>query len=115
MRVESDRFPYLPVRLSLHGRKTEFEALLDTGFDGGLAVSESAVANGQAAEWNLTVFLADGSLVDDPAYLGTVQVGELPPVTTIIVTLGDEPILGRAVSDQFNITLDHGQRIVVEP
>lgn len=115
VRVESDRFPYLPVRLSLHGRKTEFEALLDTGFDGGLAVSESAVARGQTAEWHLTAFLADGTLVDVPDYLGTVQVGELPPVTTIIVSLGDEPILGRAVSDQFNITLDHGRRIVVEP
>lgn len=115
MRVESDRFPYLPVSLSLRGQKTEFAALLDTGFDGGLAVSDSAIANGQTAEWNLTVFLADGSLVDVPAYLGTVQVGELPPVTTIIVTLGDEPILGRAVSDQFNITLDHGRRIIVEP
>ena len=115
MRVESDHFPYLPVCLSLRGHKTEFEALLDTGFDGGLAVSESSMAVRQTAEWRLTAALADGSMVDVPAYLGTVQVGELPPVTTIIVTLGDEPILGRAVSDQFNITLDHGQRIVVEP
>ena len=115
MRVESDRYPYLPVSLSHRGRKTEFEALLDTGFDGGLAVSESAVADGQTAEWSLTTFLADGSLVDVPAYLGTVQVGSLPPLTTIVIALGDEPILGRAVADQFKITLDHGRRIVVEP
>ncbi|MCY4436931.1 MAG: hypothetical protein OXE05_06310 [Chloroflexi bacterium] len=78
-------------------------------------MSKSSIADRQTAEWHLTASLADGSMVDVPAYLGTVQVGELPPVTTIIVTLGDEPILGRAVSDQFNITLDHGQRIVVEP
>ena len=115
MRVESDRSPYLPVKLSLRGRETEFEALLDTGFDGGLAISKSAVANGQTAGWILTMFLADGSLVDVPAYLGTVQVGLLPPVTTIIITLGNTPILGRAVADQYKITLDHGQRTVVEP
>ncbi len=113
VRVESDRFPYLPVRLSLHGRKTEFEALLDTGFDGGLAASESAVANVQAAEWNLTVCLADGTLVNVPAFLGTVQVGKLPPVNTTVITLGDEPIIGRAVADQHSTTLDHSQRIVV--
>lgn len=115
MRVESDHFPYLPVRLSLRGRTAEYEAFLDTGFDGGLAVSASSVAAGQTADWSLTAFLADGSLVDVPAYLGTVQVGEFPPVTTIIVALGDEPILGRAVADQFKVTLDHGERIVVEP
>ncbi len=114
MRVESDRFPYLPVSLSLRGRKTEFEALLDTGFDGGLAVSEGAVADGQTAEWHLTACLADGSVVDVPAYLGTVQVGSLPPLTTIIITLGNEPILGRAVADQYKITLDHGQRVIAE-
>ena len=115
MRVESNRFPYLPVRLSLRGSTAAFEALLDTGFDGGLAVSPSSVAVGQTAEWSLTAFLADGSLVDVPAYLGTVQVCDLPPVTTIVVTLGDEPILGRAVADQYKVTLDYGERIVVEP
>ena len=114
MRVESDHFPYLPVRLTLNGRGFEFEALLDTGFDGGLAVSASSVAIGQTAEWSLTAFLADGSLVDVPAYLGIVRVGVLPPVTTTIIALGDEPNLGRAVADCYKITLDHGRRIVVE-
>ncbi len=115
MRVESDRFPYLPVRLTIGGREAQFEALLDTGFDGGVAVPEDTIASGQTAEWSLSFYLADGSVVDVPAYLGRVQVGELLPVTTIIITLGGEPILGRAVTDQFKITLDHGQRIVVEP
>jgi predicted aspartyl protease len=113
--VESSHFPYLPVTLSLGGKRLTFEALLDTGIDGGLAVTEESIASGQAAEWNLSFALADGSLVNVPAYLGTVQVGELSPVTTIVIALGDEPLLGRAVSDQFNITLEHGQRIVVEP
>ena len=115
MRVESNHYPYLPVTLALGGRRFQFEAILDTGFDGGLAVAESVVANGHAAEWKLAFVLADGSLVNVSAYLGTVQIGSLSPVTTIVITLGDEPVLGRAVADQFNITLDHGQRIVVEP
>ncbi len=32
-----------------------------------------------------------------------------------ITAMGDEPIIGRGIISQFTVTLDHGQRIVVEP
>lgn len=35
-RVESRRFPYLPLRLEVRNRMYEVEALIDTGFDGDL-------------------------------------------------------------------------------
>lgn|GEM_PF-6453729 len=36
--MESDRFPYLPVRISLGPLVVEVMAFLDTGFDGALAL-----------------------------------------------------------------------------
>lgn len=114
MRVESSHFPYLPVTLSLHGHRLEFEALLDTGFDGGLAVPEGTIAIGLSAAWKIRAYLADGSLVHAPAFRGTVCIGSLPPVTATIIILGNAPVLGRAVADHHKITLDRGRRIVVE-
>ena len=115
MRVESNHFPYLPVTLSLHGHRLEFEALLDTGFDGGLAVPQSSVAFAPSTSLRIGALLADGSLVNAPAYRGAVRIGSLPPVDTRILVIGNAPVLGREVADQYKITLDHGKRIVVEP
>lgn len=36
--VESRRFPYLPLRVELDGLELRLEALIDTGFDGDLAL-----------------------------------------------------------------------------
>ena len=36
--LTSSRFPYLPVRWQVRQQTYEAEALLDTGFDGGIAV-----------------------------------------------------------------------------
>lgn len=114
MRVESSRFPYLPVTLTLRGNSLEFEALLDTGFDGGLAVPEGTIAFELSAAWKIRASLADGSAAHAPAFRGTVCIGSLPPVTTTIIVLGTAPVLGRTVSDHHKITLDRGRRIVVE-
>jgi hypothetical protein len=57
--------------------------------------------------------LADGSAVDAPLYLGTVEVIGLPAVAAGVIVLGDEYILGRGVLAHFKVTLDHGRRVVV--
>jgi hypothetical protein len=33
----------------------------------------------------------------------------------VISFLGEEALIGRAVTDRFRLTLDHGQRVIVEP
>lgn len=50
-----------------------------------------------------------------PVYYGSMQVGDLDPLDVDITALGDEPIIGRGITDQYRIILDHGARVIVEP
>lgn len=59
--------------------------------------------------------LADGTFVHAPVYLGRVEIIGLPPAAATIVVVGNEYILGRRILDRFEITLDHGQRVIVGP
>ena len=43
LELVSDRYPYLSVFLNVHGRVLEVEALVDTGFDGGVIVPSGTV------------------------------------------------------------------------
>lgn len=113
-RLESSRFPYLPVTVVIDGRETDLEALLDTGFDGGLAVPED-VMSGQAPDSYLDLYLADGSLVHPPAWEGILRLDRFDPFPVTVVAIGAETIVGRHVASRFGIFLDHGNRIIVEP
>ena len=113
--VISHRFPYVPIRLQVRGREALVEALLDTGFDGHVVVPASLMTNGAPADTHYTWTLADGSEVSSPTYRGTVQIGSFPPVRVLISVLGDEPIIGRALTNHFSIHLDHGRQVIVEP
>jgi hypothetical protein len=46
-RLESERFPYLPLRLVVRDQTHEIEALIDTGFDGDVAVPPDVLADGE--------------------------------------------------------------------
>jgi predicted aspartyl protease len=112
--VVSDHFPYLPIRLVVSDRTIETEALLDTGFDGAVVLPadmlDPEIVGDSHALWQL----ADGSHILAPLYRGTVSIGHLESLRVVITALGDEPLVGRLVSDHFRITLDHGIRIMVE-
>jgi predicted aspartyl protease len=111
----STHFPYVPVTISVRGHTHEAEALLDTGFTGYVVVPTGLVTNGEPPDARLQYSLADGSLVTAPVYRGTIEVGAFGPFPTLVTVLADEPIVGRELMDRFRITLEHGQRIVVEP
>ena len=113
-RLESTRFPYLPVHLSVGSRSVQVEALLDTGFDGHIALPAHLLADNEQPDLYVTWTMADGSEVLAPTFIGTAQLGEFDPVSALVTTMGDEPLVGRGVTDRFAITLDHGQKIVVE-
>ena len=113
-RVTSSRFPYLPLSFTIRDRTLEVQALLDTGFDGDLVVSPDLVLSGRPADGYSTLVLADGSEVEAAVYLGTVTIGEFSPIEAGITVLGDEPIVGLGIASRFLITLDHGQRVIVE-
>lgn len=60
-RVESERFPYLPLTLTVGEQTAQVEALLDTGFDGDIVVPLSLIANDQPPDEYRNWALADGS------------------------------------------------------
>lgn len=112
-RLEGRHFPYLPLRLQVQGRTFEVEAMIDTGFDGDITVPAHLVSNERPDDrqrWTL----ADGSRVYAPYFLGSLQVGDFAPVEAIITALGEEPLVGRSITDRFRLTLDHGERVIVE-
>jgi clan AA aspartic protease len=113
--AESDRFPYIRLQVEVRGHRHDVEALIDTGFDGFMAVPPELLANGQPADDYYSWTLADGSRVVTPVYLGTVQIGDLAEVPAVIAALGDEPLIGRRVTDKFRVIFDHGKRVIVEP
>jgi hypothetical protein len=58
--------------------------------------------------------LADGSTLVAPVYYGEARVGELDPVPADVVAIGDEPLVGRGISDRYRIILDRGERVLIE-
>ena len=112
--VTSLRFPYLSIKVSTNRKYFEFEALLDTGYDGGVVVPPKLITNGEVSGWVVNCKLADNSIVQVPAYLGLVRLGNKKLNNITVLIMGDEPIIGREVIKYFRIILDYGQKVVVE-
>ena len=114
-RLESERFPYLPLRLVVRDQTHEIEALIDTGFDGDVAVPPDVLADGEPPDDYQRWSLADGSQVVAAYNIGTVTLVGVVSFAAAITALGDEAIVGRGVIDRVRLTLDHGDRVIVEP
>ena len=114
-RVLSNNFPYIPLLLELGSHVVRLEALVDTGFDGAIVVPTDLVTDVELPLTYLRWKLADGSHVTAPAYRGTLQIGDMTPLRVTVTLLGDETIIGRAVTNHFMVTLDHGRQLTVEP
>ena len=110
----SDRFPYLSLALELGSRSESVEALIDTGFDGDVAVPADLL-RGNRPVANFNCVLADGSEVKARVYRGRVRMGGLGVFPVEILEIGDEPVVGRGVTDRFTVILDHGRQVRVEP
>lgn len=115
VRVESEQFPYLPLRLTVDERTVEVMALIDTGFDGDLAVPVSLMSDDKPPDDYRTWALADGTEIEAAIYYGSVQVGNLAPLDCDVTVLGEEAIVGRGITDSYRVILDHGERVIVEP
>jgi clan AA aspartic protease len=116
----SSRFPYVSIRviirqtLASNQQSLDLEAMVDTGFDGGVVIPSDLLDPALTPVRQLPWSLADGSEVLLPAFLGSVQIGNLPPVTTIVMPLGDEPLIGRQVTNNYRVIFDHGNQVIVE-
>ena len=114
-RLVSPRFPYIPIRVRIGSDTIETEALLDTGFDGHVIIPANLVPNLASPDGDLSWTLADGSDVSAPYVVGSLHIGSFPAIPVLITLLGDDPLVGREIATHFIITLDHGQRVIVEP
>jgi predicted aspartyl protease len=114
-RLVSDRFPYLPIRLTIRGTTFTLEALLDTGFDGDVIVPTGVISERLPPNNQITWTLADGSEVTAPVYLGRVALEGLGTVPVSMSIIGTEPLVGLNLAKRFAVTLDHGERVIVEP
>ena len=114
--VVSTEYPYLPIRVEVQGESVEAVALLDTGYTGSLIVPDTWQRPAGRPDGRIAVEVGDGRLVYAPIYLGILVIGGFPAIYGVAVTvLGHEYILGRRVIDQYEVTLDHGQRVILKP
>ena len=111
----SSHFPYIPIHVQVQGKIKNFDALIDTGFDGNVIMPRHELMNGEPPAGYLPCKLADGSKIAAPFYEGIIKIGKLPSLTIIILAMGDEPLIGRGVTDRFKVIFDHGKKVIVEP
>ncbi len=115
--IESTNYPYLDIRVEIQGVQLQGPALLDTGYTGELIIPERTLALLGPPIDNRNIFLGNNQPVLSPWYMGTLQIIGVAEDfrSTFIQVIGDEYIMGREILDLFEITFDHGQRVVVRP
>ncbi|TSC88327.1 MAG: hypothetical protein G01um10147_232 [Microgenomates group bacterium Gr01-1014_7] len=113
-KVTSSKFPYLPIQITVRENSYQVEALLDTGFDGSIVLPQKLFSNGESPTKYVDCKLADNSVIEVPIYIGFVKLANRKLNDIAILIMGDEPIIGRGVMNNFKITLDHGKKIILE-
>ena len=109
-------YPSLRIRFRVHGVSGEAPALVDTGFDRHLAVPKTWIERLQPPIYIRRVRTASGQIVRVPTYLGAVELIDQPgTINALIIALGDEYLIGIQTLNHFEVTLDHGQSVIVEP
>ena len=111
----SSRFPYVRARVQVRQWHADVEALLDTGFDGDVAIPPGFMPDVGPPDGQSRWTLADGSRILTPYYVGTVHLASLGPFPAIVIVVGDEPFVGAGAAQHVAILLDHGRRVIVQP
>ena len=114
-RQVSFRFPYLSIRVYVGGYTYEGDALLDTGFDGGISLPFGYLDDSVPSVGTTTWILADGSERDTQTYNGVLTFEGLEPFRVSVTMMGDEILIGTQAIKDFSVILDHGMRVIVEP
>ncbi len=88
--------------------------LVDTGFDGDLAIPTVLVPNSVFAATYQPWRLADGSAIQIAVYAGTVRIGPFDAVPAMIAATGEEAIIGRSIIDRYLVLFVIEERVSVE-
>lgn len=117
--ASSTRFPYLSIHVrigNLQYPDFEFDvdALVDTGFDGGLTVPQGLIPGRVYSPNRQWCEFADGNRVLVPVYLGFLTIGSLQPIDAYVMELPHQALLGRAVTNHFRLTFFYGRQVVLE-
>ena len=94
-RPVSPRFPNILAHVQIRQWDAEVEALLDTGFNGDVAIPADVLPDVGPPDGHSRWTLADGSPVFAPYFVGTVHLIGLGPFTAVFIVLGDELSLER--------------------
>ena len=113
--LQSSRFPYLTLQVTVDERLIEIMGLIDTGFDGDLVLPPAEIDSRRMPDEYRIWALADGSETVTPIYYGNVRLATMPRLQVDIAALGDEAIIGRGITDHYRLILDHGRQVIVEP
>ena len=91
-------------------------ALVDTGFTGDLVVPEGSLSrNIEEPDYVRIYRVADGRLTRAPIFNGELEIIGLPPIQDITMAeLGSRYIIGLGIIERYIVTLDRGERVIVE-
>jgi predicted aspartyl protease len=113
-RLVSSNFPYVPITLTIGSVSVSADALIDTGFEGAVVVPPSFIPPNTTPSFEHRWILADDSDVRVSVYRGTVALGHLGTFSATIAAIGSAVLIGRRLTDRFQVILERGQRVIVE-
>ncbi len=115
----SSRFPYVWVHLAVGQShlfpeyELDIEALIDTGSSGGISIPAQLLPPTLTIAAQTIWTLADGSTVFVPTYRAYARIGNLPVVEAELITLPGQPLLGRGITNNFGLDIDHGTTVTL--
>jgi histidinol-phosphate aminotransferase len=112
--IVSESYPFLEFTIYAHGESLSGVAYVDSGFTGGLVISEDQwLTFGYPEAWD-EYELGDGSRLQLALWTGTIRLNG-HEVNASIVCTGDEYLIGREVIDSVEMRFSYGKRLTVQP
>lgn len=87
---------------------------MDTGFDGDVIIP-SRLSEGFQPARRMPYRLIDGTMGEALIFNGSVQLNDFAPVQAELIALGEDFIVGTGILRRYEVILDHGQRVIVNP
>lgn len=116
--IVSNIYPYLDVRFDVRGQICRAMTYIDTGFYSEYGRVSLLVPQTYKKEFGKPDFygravLADGRKVRFAYYRGSVKVNGIIRLAMIICG-GDEFLIGRELIDEFKVTFEKAQRVIID-